>query len=213
MAKRSRQAQSRSLRRKVAIRRPRKTLVVFCEGARTEPQYLLALRQQPFVKEAAAVDLRVEAGHGGAVPRTLVSLAIAARDKALAQDAEIDEFWCVFDVEWPRNHPGLAEAIARASANGIKLAVSNPCFELWLILHFRDHASWLDNAEAVSLRRDLDGSPGKSLDPATYMRCVEDAAHRAAVLATRHARDGTPFPHDNPSSGMHALIAAVRPLV
>jgi hypothetical protein len=185
--------------------------VVFCEGQKTEPEYLLALRQQPFVKEAAAVDLRVETGHGGAVPRTLVSLAIAARDKALAEDGEIDEFWCVFDVEWPKNHPGLRDAIDRAKANGIKLAISNPCFELWLILHFREHGSWLDNSEAVRLRRELDGSPGKSLDAARYLPHMEDAACRAAELDTRHARNGTTFPHDNPSSGMHALIAAVRP--
>jgi RloB-like protein len=54
----------------------------------------------------------------------------------------------VFDVEWPRNHPGLEEAVKQAYANGIKLAVSNPCFESWLILHFQNHAAWLDNNQA-----------------------------------------------------------------
>jgi hypothetical protein len=50
----------------------RKTLVVFCEGERTEPEYLDALKRQPSVRDAAAVDLRVETGHGGSVPRRLV---------------------------------------------------------------------------------------------------------------------------------------------
>lgn len=211
MAKRTRNAQPRSLRRKVGYRRPRKTLVVYCEGEKTEPQYLMALKELPAVKDVAAVDLRVETGHKGAVPRTLVSLAVDASDRAASEKDEIDEFWCVFDVEWPRNHPGLKEAVKRAEAHGIRLAISNPCFELWLILHFQDHGAWLDNDGARRLRRRLDGSPGKSLDAATYMPFVADAAHRAADLEKRHERAGTVFPHDNPSTGMHHLVRSTQP--
>jgi hypothetical protein len=210
-SKRSRAPQPRPLKRKVATRPPRKTLVVFCEGEKTEPQYLLALKQQPFIKDAAAVDIRVETGRGGAVPLTLVTLATAARAKSAAEEAEVDEFWCVFDVEWPRNHPHLPDAIARAEANDIKLAISNPCFELWLILHYLDHGSWLENSQAVELRRQLDGSTNKSLDAAKYMPRIEDAVRHAAALDTRHERNRTGFPHNNPSSGMHHPIASVRP--
>lgn len=63
---RSRRGVTPSLARKVATRRPRKTVVVFCEGQRTEPE----------------------------------------------------EFWCVFDVEWPTNHPHLIEASNLAEAHG-----------------------------------------------------------------------------------------------
>src|SRR5262249_29843778 len=154
-----------------------------------------------------AVDLRVQTRQGGLVPRTLVSMAIEARERAIDEDAEIDEFWCVFDVEWPRNHPGLDDAVKQANSNGIKLAVSNPCFEVWLILHFRDQAAWLDNNEARRLRRQLDGSSDKGLQPEMYMPLTVEAGRRAARLDKRHVQDGTSFPHDNPSSGMHHLIA------
>lgn len=211
MAGKQRKAGSRPLKRKVAIRKPRKTLVVFCEGEQTEPQYLGGLKRLPSVRDVAAVDIRIETGHRGSVPRTLVSLAADARRRAIDEDGEIDEFWCVFDVEWPKNHPGLSEAIRQAHDNDIKLAVSNPCFELWLILHFQDHAAWLDNAAARRLRRQLDGALDKSLDPGRYMPHVTDAARRAADLHVRHQRDGVTFPQDNPSSGMHLLIASVEP--
>jgi hypothetical protein len=210
-SRKDRRAGARSLKRKVATRRPRKTLVVFCEGERTEPEYLDALKRQPSVRDVAAVDLRVEIGHGGSVPRTLVAMATEARIRAMDEEAEIDEFWCVFDVEWPRNHPGLGDAVQQARVNGIKLAVSNPCFELWLILHFQDHGSWLDNNQARRLRRQLDGSGDKGLEAAKYMPLTADAARRAAELDRRHLQDGTVFPHDNPSSGMHRLLAAVEP--
>jgi hypothetical protein len=75
MSRSSRKAGGRPLKRKVATRRPRKTLVVFCEGERTEPEYLDALKRQPAVRDVAAVDLRVETGQGGSVPRTLVAMA------------------------------------------------------------------------------------------------------------------------------------------
>lgn len=204
-------AGARPLRRKVATRKPRKTLVVFCEGERTEPEYLNTLKRQPSVRDIAAVDLRVETGQGGPVPRTLVAMATAARSRAIDEDAEIDEFWCVFDVEWPRNHPGLEEAVKEALANGIHLAISNPCFELWLILHFQDHSAWLDNNQARRLRRQLDGSSDKGVQAARYMPLTADAARRAAQLDRRHQRDGSAFPHDNPSSGMHRLLAALEP--
>jgi hypothetical protein len=211
MARRGYDAATRPLRRRVGIRRPKKTLLVFCEGEKTEPQYLEALKRQPEVRDAAAVDLRIETGHGGAVPQTLVSLAIAARDRAAAEEGEIDEFWCVFDVEWPKNHPGLKQAIQQARDNGIHLAVTNPCFELWLILHFQAYGSWLENEGARRLRRELDGSSNKSLDAARYMPLIMDATNRAAALERRHKNEGTTFPHDNPSSGMYRLIASVQP--
>lgn len=211
MARKDRVTGGRPLKRRVGTRRPRKTLLVFCEGERTEPEYLDALKRQSAVRDVAAVDLRVETGHRGSVPRALVSMAAAARSKALDEEAEIDEFWCVFDVEWPQNHPGLSEAIEQAGQNNIHLAVSNPCFELWLILHFQDQGAWLDNTAARRVRRSLDGASDKGLDGARYMPLVGDAARRAAQLDKRHQRDGASFPNDNPSSGMHRLLASVEP--
>lgn len=185
--------------------------MVFCEGERTEPEYLNALKRQPSVRDVATVDLRVETGQGGSVPRTLVAMAAETRIRAIEEEAEIDEFWCVFDVEWPKNHPELEEALQQARANGVNLAVSNPCFELWLILHLQDHNAWLDNNQARRLRRQLDGSSDKGLEPTRYMPFTADAARRAAGLDKRHLRDGAAFPHDNPSSGMHRLLASVEP--
>lgn len=43
------------------------------------------------------------------------------------------------------------------------------------------------------------------------MPLVADAARRAADLETRHQKNATVFPHDNPSSGMHRLIASIQP--
>ncbi|BCJ63173.1 RloB family protein [Polymorphospora rubra] len=201
----------KSLKRKVGTRLPRKTLAVYCEGQRTEPEYLEALRREPLIRDVAAVDLTIETQGKGSVPLTLVKMAIAAKEKTDREQGEVDEFWCVFDVEWPRNHPGLTEALTLAARHGILVAVSNPCFELWLALHFNDHRRWLDNDGARRLRRTHDGQSDKGLAAQTYMTLRKAAADRARALEKWHAGNGTEFPHDNPSTGMHRLIASVTP--
>lgn len=210
MAGKDRRA-GRPLKRPVGIRTPRKTLFVVCEGKRTEPEYLNALKREPSVRDVAAVDLRIESGIGSSVPLTLVSRSSEARRRALDEEGEIDEFWCVFDVEWPTNHPDIPQAVEMARKNEIHLAISNPCFEVWLILHFQAHNRWLNNVDARRLRQKLDGAKDKGLDAAAYMKTRGAASHRAAKLDEQHARNGLTFPEDNPSSGMHRLLLSVEP--
>ena len=50
----------RSLRRRVEFRTPKRTFLVFCEGTRTEPDYIKALRQEPAVRDSASVDIRID---------------------------------------------------------------------------------------------------------------------------------------------------------
>ena len=199
-----------SLSRRVGVRAPRKTLVVFCEGELTEPDYLGALRRLPEVRGQAAVEIRVMP-HDPSTPFALVRRASAERKKALREQAEIDEFWCLFDVEAPKSHPDLQRAFDLARNNSIRIAVSNPCFEAWLAMHFQTCTGWLSTAEADRLRRRLDGSRGKGVDGATYMPKRHDAAKRARLAHDRHSRNGTVPPVDNPSSTMFALTESVEP--
>lgn len=163
------------------------------------------------MRDAAAVDIRIESSGGGAVPETLVARAREAQRRAREEEGEIDEIWCVFDVEWPRNHPRLKAAVDEATRNEIRLGVSNPCFELWLVLHFQDQSGWLDNGSARQLRRKHDGSADKGLDGSVYMPRRSKPAERAEALDRRHHDDGTAFPHNNPSSDMHLLLRSSKP--
>lgn len=136
-------------------------------------------------------------------------MASDARDRSFDEEGETDEFWFIFDVEWPVNHPGLREAVSEAKQHGVRTAVSNPCFEIWLILHFQDQSSWLDNGDARRLRRKLDGSGDKGVNATAYMHIAKDAFRRARDLDRRHSLNATDFPQDNPSSGMHQLLKSI----
>jgi hypothetical protein len=178
-------------------------MIVFCEGINSEPDYVKALKRLPHVAENTALELRIHPERG--VPLTLVRMA--AQQK---RDPEIDECWCIFDVEWPLNHPNLVEAVSLARSKDVNLAISNPCFEVWLILHFRGHHGFIATDPAEKLSRELDGRPGKSIDADRYMPSRSEASQRAARLDMRHERDGTMFPHNNPSSGMYKFLRAVE---
>ncbi|MFD0656348.1 RloB family protein [Thermocatellispora tengchongensis] len=190
--------------KRVPEKRPElRTIIVFCEGRNSEPDYINGLKKLPHIAENTALSIQIHPEPG--VPLTLVKRAIEHKN-----DPEVDECWCLFDVEWPKNHPNLARAIDIARANEVSLAISNPCFELWLILHHQNCSAFLDTASAERLSRSLDGRTGKSIDPAVYMPLRRKAGRHAERLDVRHERNGTAFPHDNPSSGMYKLLRSLE---
>ena len=138
-----RRSTAKDLRRRTGSRPERKTVVIFCEGEASEPDYIAAVKRLPHVQRNVAVNIEIAPGRG--VPLTLVERAVARR----SGDPEVDECWCVFDVEWPRHHPNLEKALQLADAHGVRVAVSNPCFELWLLLHFQDQTAYLDKLKFV----------------------------------------------------------------
>ena len=72
----------------------------------------------------------------GANTVTLVNRAIEFRNRA---DFVYQHVWVVFDKD---DFDTFDEAIKLASENEIEVAWSNPCFELWVLLHF----SFVDSA-------------------------------------------------------------------
>ncbi|MET7999765.1 RloB family protein [Nonomuraea glycinis] len=198
-----RRTKGKDLRRKTAQRPERKTIVVFCEGEASEPDYINGLRRLPEIRANTSINIEIDPEPG--VPMTLVKRAVER-----SYDDEVDECWCVFDVEWPHKHPNLERAMLLAEESGIRLAVSNPCFELWLILHFENQTAFMNTKDAERKSRQLDGRSGKRIDADLYMMRRHAASQRAAVLAKRHQRNQSACPNDNPSSTMCDLIAAIE---
>jgi hypothetical protein len=192
----------KSLKRVTGRRPELRTIVAFCEGKKSEPDYINGLKRLPHLTERTALNLEIHPLQG--VPLTLVQMAVKRK-----KDTEVDECWCLFDVEYPRNHPNLQQAVDLARAHGIKLAISNPCFEVWLILHHEDFTSFASTETVERKSRSLDGRTGKGIDATVYMPRRKDAVHRAKQLSARHRRDHTKFPDDNPSSGMPGFLEAL----
>lgn len=196
----------RRLRRQRQVE-PRREILVFTEGRRTEPHYLKHWERE----HRDRVLLHVSDFHG--TPRSLVDHAVDAKRQAVREARRgrgraHDEVWCVFDQD---EHPNIREALEKAAANGIGVVLSNPCIELWFLLHFSDQTAHVDR-EAAQRRSRQKLECDKSLTPAALASLTgryAEAKRRARRLDEKHAGDGSPH-HSNPSSNMWGLIDRIR---
>jgi hypothetical protein len=193
-------------RRRRAFREPLPRLLIVCEGQKTEPLYFQYLRRR-------VRSVLVEIDDRSGVPKTLVERAVARVKEANAAAKSMrdvfqkfDEVWCVFDVD---AHPRLPDAKQQASAHGIQLAISNPCFELWALIHYQDHTRYESGSEVVRLLKVHVPMYGKVLPCDELELRYRDAVLRARVLDQR-VRSG--LSDGNPSTGVHILTERIRAL-
>lgn len=177
--------------RRPPFRESRLRLLVVCGGERTEPAYLVGLKVH---LRNPAVQVKVRAK--GCAPKELVTYA---RTVAPIGGDEFDEVWCVVDSD----EFDLEPAVALAAKLDVHLAVSNPCFELWLLLHHQDCTAPLCDAGAAlrQLTRRVPTYQKNSLRFAEFEAGVPDALRRAECLdptGCDHGRD--------PSSGVWKLV-------
>ncbi len=148
--------------------------------------------------------------------------ALERLDKARKefQLQEDDEFWLVLDLDHqcePNHLASLVDALSKALQKDMRLAVSNPCFELWLWLHHHDDFSGLPSPCTAgdlekALKEALNGYNKTRLRLEDFTRGrAEQAAGRAKLLDTSTATDRWPR-----ETGTHvyrlieALLAAER---
>ena len=114
--------------RKIGKRNPLRIIVIVCEGRKTEPMYFNRYRQRNS-------GLKIETLNSGDTdPKSLVEFALRQVNRYDLDLESGDQVWCVFDVDH-NNEESLMEA-KRIAGNQVNIALSNPCFELWYLLHF-----------------------------------------------------------------------------
>jgi hypothetical protein len=197
------------LRRRRPFTEPRPHILVCCEGKVTEPSYFNGLKQ-----EGHNTLLHVEVKPGGSVPKALIDYAVnskhAAEKNARAQkddNLKYDEVWCVFDVD---AHPHLLDAKQKAEANGINTAISNPCFELWLLLHFQDQRAHIERHPVQSACRGHMPGYEKFVPFEAIFPHHQEAVGRAVALDNWQQTQGRPG--GNPSTGVHRLTERIMQL-
>lgn len=186
-------------------RRERREIYVCVEG-NTEDQYLTDWSR----RMRRTVWLNIDPIR--ADPRTLVSRAREVKrdqeyEERHGRGKKFDEYWCVFDVD---EHQNISEAIEEARLGGISVAVSNPCIELWFVLHFERQTAEIDRFVAQRKSRG-------------YLRCEKNlsrnalaelfARHETALINEEHVADRHVSAGNgrqaNPSSGLRGLVSSI----
>lgn len=110
--------------------------VIAVEGAKTEAIYFKIFsdpRQPTFNKRVQVVPLIDDENHRSS-PEALLERLDDYRKKNDYTDA--DQFWLVCDLDHWEDHGKLQTALTNCKQRKYCIAVSNPNFELWLLLHF-----------------------------------------------------------------------------
>ncbi|MGH3680536.1 MAG: RloB family protein [Natronosporangium sp.] len=172
----------------------RRTVLIYCGGVRTEPDYFDGLRER-FRRGSVTIKIRQE----GIAPVALVRAAAGYRERS---SSSFDDVWCVVDVD----RFDLDIALAEAYRRNVRLAVSNPCFELWLLLHHADCRAFCRDCAEVErrLRKHVPGYDKAQLDFGHFAEGVGDAVKRARDL------DRTGAEHRrNPSTSVWRLVERI----
>lgn len=203
-----------SLRRRRHVVEPRRRFYLYCEGTRTEPAYFEALRR---TFDNAQV-LVTTTGVGG-VPGTVAEQAIRrARDirgsrrrraSRPSSFEESDEVWAVFDRD---DHPDFGQAVASCRDSHVGVAQSNPCFELWLVLHFEPYDRPSTTGDAQGRLHELMPAYHHRRSPApSFTELLAELPHaeqRADGQAQTRLREQRP--NGNPSTTVFHLTRAIR---
>jgi hypothetical protein len=193
--------------RRQAGKRQQAIILIVCEGKETEPRYFRALRVAFRIHE-----LRVEVvpgSDGRGAPGRMLRTALQ-HQKALDLDlSSDDEAWCVFDTEQEGTHADLRDVIERAAQARVQLAISNPAFEYWYLLHYEcTDRPFTDAAEVCDqLRRYL---PQYTKTMSAFA-CVKDRTETALanveVLRKRSEVNWERCP--NPSTAVDRLVQRI----
>lgn len=197
--------------RRKPTRNPKVQFTLFCEGKETEPEYFRAIKK---LYSGSLVSI----GDKGRPPITLARKALefvksngttgrGGRRRNLFE--EHDEVWVVFDRD---EHARFDEAVSLCKANRIGVARSNPCFEVWLILHMADYDRQDERArvkrefERVCSEHGQESAGNAGFEE--LMTGIEDAERRAKKLNQRREDEGKPY--GRPSTTVGELTKAIR---
>jgi hypothetical protein len=199
-----------------AIARTARRALLAVEGRATEAPYFEAIRKHLHLPTHVLTIL----DNKGSSPISLVKGVIKIRDRHIEggtfDPAGGDTAWAVFDGDEHRlsDAKGWAEAFRLAEKEHVRLAVSNPSFELWFLLHFEDQFAPVDaHAALEKLRRHVPRyKKGTPLFPDPLLPLTQGAIDRARRLDAR-ARAEHIGPTQsgggataNPSTSVPALI-------
>ena len=106
-----------------------KTILIVCEG-QTEEWYF---RKFPVVSlSVKCVNLQGQ---------SKLNLVRATEEIIKDDDYTFDEVWCVYDMDVrdiDKDFANFDNSIEKAKKLHYKVAYSNDCFELWLLLHYKN---------------------------------------------------------------------------
>lgn len=174
--------------------------VIAVEGEREEKWYFEGLRDHGWIDTRRVRVEVLPAVNGESSPKHVVA-RLEAFESQNGDLISHDQRWLVMDVD---RHKDLHDALTEAREHRWNVAVSNPCFEVWLQLHWRETPEGCTSKHATTSWRRLRAERSEPW-PFTLGE-VEHAIERASGFGDHH--DHIPMPP--PATGVYRLVEALR---
>lgn len=197
-----------NLERKKAKRASYDKVLIVCEGEKTEPNYFNELVDF-YEINSANVDID---GTCGSSPKSVFERALSLYQTEIIKGDPFDGVYCVFDRD---SHETYDETINKISSKKYKSTfystTSIPCFEYWLLLHFKyttkPYAATGSSSIGEEVLKDLlevmpDYEKG-STGTFTLLHEQLEYAKNNAIRAQAHSIENNT---DNPSTFVHELV-------
>ena len=185
-------------------------VVVACEGE-TEQRYFKMIRGA--LPRSSNLIFVIKPGETN--PSSIVEAAHAEREKQKNGKGwgRGDTVWAVYDGEehYESDQKDWQNAIEFAKRQRVELVISNPSFELWLLLHFQEQNAHIHRKNAIAKLQSYVHSYAKGVCPLLSKEQEEAAVTRANSLAERVMREGLEE-FTNPSTGVARLVRHLRTL-
>jgi len=203
------------MNRRPPKRNPVKKIIIACEGSKTEPGYFKSIRKE---LRLGTLNIIVLPHQGKTDPDSIIEQVIKERKEMKRNRTWIegDTAWAVFDVDEhiAQSRKNWQRAINRAKDKDIKLAITNPCFELWYLIHFQDHSKYISREGVIKLLKNHihDYEKSMCLYPKPLKPLTEQAVDRAKKIAAQIQRDKL-GEYSNPCcSGLPNLVQSILSL-
>jgi hypothetical protein len=179
------------------------TIIIVCEGQKTEPGYFRAMGRHHRIGKLRNFEVFDTAGKTN--PLSIVNRAIYEREQ-IKLDRERtwepgDTAWAVFDGDEHRNQDpeNWQTAIDKAKTQKINLAIINPCFEFWYLIHYQDATAHMDAKTALKQlqKHRPNYTKAQTLYPDPLLNLTLTAIQRATKIAQQIDRDCLD-PYSNP---------------
>lgn len=185
----------------VPYQRDTRLIVIAAEGRETEKQYFAQ-----FGDKRVHVKVLATGKDNQSAPEHVIERLTRFRDEY--QIGGDDELWLMVDVDrW-----NLAKIAQEAVQRGYQLAISNPCFEVWLLCHFQEPPAEASVCQPIedALRAALGGSYNKSkLNISQFVDRLDFALSRAERLDV-NPKDRWP---QSVGSHVYRVVRSIRGLV
>jgi hypothetical protein len=181
---------------------------------RPSPQYIDAVKR--LTKLPVNVVLANDANKDRGPERLVGSAIKLLRDKRREEkQANLGaerrcEVWLLIDHDG-RDHNVLSSVLAQAGKDGVRVAFSHPCFELWRLLHLKPVSGTFSGVCGHAARRlpsEFSTIPGgiKYVIPEQIQGRYEQARKRALEMNAQHDAEA-PLPSRDPYTNVHQFVA------